>query len=308
MEMNAKRPGFENLMPQYRVEGFDPNEVLAVVEEVDDFGQPVETLYMELCASSRWFFTVFPNGAMNHVINSITDKKATVTASIYRDINDARPAATATTTRYYEENDIHGRFYEQNAVTAAYRKALEYLGFGTPPDAVKTSSAVSRNQEDIPERGEPGVKVQGQPESQAAEMAPSEEATAAPQQEAQQVESQQPKKRGRKPKAAENAAPEVETVQQTVQPTQKVASQPAPQQNPAPTTKSSAQEEGQADKMPTIEEALQFRMPYGSLAGKTIEEAAKIKGNEFIRFHCDKARKGSDFQRAAAIFCEYRGC
>lgn len=307
MEMNAKRPGFENLMPQYRVSGFDPNEVLTVVEDVDDFGQPVETLYMELCASSRWFFTVFPNGAMNHVINSITDKKATVTASIYRDINDVRPAATATTTRYYEENDIHGRFYEQNAVTAAYRKALEYLGFGTPPDAVKTSSAIMRNQEDIPERGEPGVKVQNTSESQVAETAPSKEPATVPQQQAPQGDDRQ-QKHGRKPKVTENAAPETETAQQTVQSTQQATSQKAPQQNSAQTTKSSTQGDGQTDRMPTIEEALQFRVPYGSLAGKTIEEAAKLKGNEFIRFHCDKARKGSDFQRAAAIFCEYRGC
>ena len=60
--------------------------------------------------------------------------------------------------------------------------------------------------------------------------------------------------------------------------------------------------------MPTFEEALNFRVPYGSLAGKTIEEAAKIKGDNFIRYHCDRAPKGSDFQKATTIYCEYRGC
>ena len=44
------------------------------------------------------------------------------------------------------------------------------------------------------------------------------------------------------------------------------------------------------------------------IKGKTIEEAAKIKGDNFIRYHCDRAPKGSDFHKATTIYCEYRGC
>lgn len=55
MEMNEERKGFETLLPQNRVENFNPNDVLTLVEDVDENGQPAEFLYMEFAASSRWF-------------------------------------------------------------------------------------------------------------------------------------------------------------------------------------------------------------------------------------------------------------
>ena len=66
MEMNEERKGFETLLPQNRVENFNPNDVLTLVEDVDENGQPAEFLYMEFAASSRWFYTVFPNGRMDY--------------------------------------------------------------------------------------------------------------------------------------------------------------------------------------------------------------------------------------------------
>ncbi len=94
----------KNLLPQYDIEGFDPNESLAVVQEIDEQGQVRETLFMRFQESLAWFLTVYPNGCLNHVFNKLDERKATVTASVYRNANDTRAAATATCTRYYGES------------------------------------------------------------------------------------------------------------------------------------------------------------------------------------------------------------
>ena len=148
----------KNLLPQYEIEAFDPNESLTVVQKIDEQGQVKETLFMRFQESLAWFLTVYPEGCLTHVFNKLDERKATVTASVYRSANDARAAATATCTRYYDES-INGPYYEQNAVTAAYRKALGYLGFGTPLDAhvcegQKVASAV-----EVVEKSEAGVEI-----------------------------------------------------------------------------------------------------------------------------------------------------
>ena len=61
----------------------------------------------------------------------------------------------------------------------------------------------------------------------------------------------------------------------------------------------------------SLEEASQVLVPRGEMRGKTIEEAAKLKGNEFIRWHYEKARMmapNSPFAKAAEIYCEFYGC
>ena len=292
MENNTARKGFENLLPQYRIDGFNPNDVLTMIEDVDENGQPAEFLYMEFAAAERWFYTVFPNGRMDYDIIALNDKKVVVKGKIFRDINDAMPAVTSLVSRYYTE-DAHGKYFEQNAVTAAYRKALEYLGFGTPPDAVKTENTLVRSKEDVPERGEPGVMIPRPMLPQMDEAAPvaalpAEEENKEP---AAQDTAKKPARRtSRKaPADAEPGKASSASVQTPEQPAEKEPALPS-------------------NKMPTFEEALNFRVPYGSLGGKTIEEAAKIKGDNFIRYHCDRAKKDSDFYKAASIYCEYRGC
>ena len=292
MENNTARKGFENLLPQYRINGFNPNDVLTMIEDVDENGQPAEFLYMEFAAAERWFYTVFPNGRMDYDIIALNDKKVVVKGKIFRDINDAMPAVTSLVSRYYTE-DAHGKYFEQNAVTAAYRKALEYLGFGTPPDAVKTENTLVRSKEDVPERGEPGVMIPRPMLPQMDEAAPvaalpAEEENKEP---AAQDTAKKPARRTSR-KAPADAEPEKASSASVQTPEQPVEKEPALPSN----------------KMPTFEEALNFRVPYGSLAGKTIEEAAKIKGDNFIRYHCDRAKKDSDFYKAASIYCEYRGC
>lgn len=42
MENSVARKGFENLLPQYRIDGFNPNDVLTMIEDVDENGQPAE--------------------------------------------------------------------------------------------------------------------------------------------------------------------------------------------------------------------------------------------------------------------------
>ena len=102
------------LLPQYSVEGFDPNKALTIVQEVDEKGEVKESLFMRYAPSLAWFLTVFPDGCLNHTFVVLNDKKATVTASVYRHASDPRPAATATCSRFYDESP-NGPFYEQNA-------------------------------------------------------------------------------------------------------------------------------------------------------------------------------------------------
>lgn len=94
----------KNLLPQYEIEAFDPNESLTVVQKIDEQGQVKETLFMRFQESLAWFLTVYPEGCLTHVFNKLDEHKATVTASVYRSANDARAAATATCTRYYDES------------------------------------------------------------------------------------------------------------------------------------------------------------------------------------------------------------
>lgn len=294
------------LLPQYRVDGFDPNDVLVKIEDTDENGQTVEFLYMDHAAASQWFYTVFPNGAINHKLEVLNDRKATVTAFVYRDANDAHPAATGLATRYFSE-DIHGRNYEQNAVTAAIRKALGYLGFGTPLDAHVTEKTRVRKREDVPERSEPGVPVLRPalpklneelpfPEETKKEASAPANQAPANKPEAQEAEAPAPKKRGRKPA---NAAPA-----------------PTPDPVKAPPAETEAAAEPKAEATPkaetkaagplSLEAAASFRFPYGSCAGMTIDEAAKLKGNDFIRYHCERAV--GDFKNALSTYCEYKGC
>lgn len=148
----------KNLLPQYEIEGFDPNECLTVVQEIDGEGQVKETLFMRFQESLAWFLTIYPDGCLNHVFNNLNERKATVTASVYRHVNDARPAATATCTRFFDES-INGPYYEQNAITAAYRKALGYLGFGTPLDAHVCEGQKVVNAVEVVEKSEAGVEI-----------------------------------------------------------------------------------------------------------------------------------------------------
>ena len=105
---------YKALLPQYQIEGFDPNELLTKIQDVNENGEVVESLFMRFKEANAWFFTIYPDGAMNHQFVMLNDRKAVVTASVFRNINDQKPAATATATRYYGE-DINGKFYEQNA-------------------------------------------------------------------------------------------------------------------------------------------------------------------------------------------------
>lgn len=118
----------ECLLSQYKVDGFDPEAALTKVTEVDANGQPVDREYMKFQVMLAWFLTKFPEGCLNHTVFQLNERKAVVTGYIYRNQTDEKPAAVATCVRYFEESET-GKHYVDNAVTAAYRKALGYLGF-----------------------------------------------------------------------------------------------------------------------------------------------------------------------------------
>lgn len=279
------------LLPQYRIDGFDPNNALTKILDVDENGQPKASLFMKAQPATAWFLTVFPNGCMNHTFNILNERKATVTVSLYRDVNDPRPAATATCTRYFSE-DEHGRFYDQNAVTAAFRKALSYLCLGTPVDAHEVEGLPVEDGSAVPERCDGGVPV-------ALTDVPRPTAGVVKSVVENEADAVKPEKAARKRKKdAATSEPA-----QTIEPAS-VLTEPEPAQPPQPPAK--------VEKIPeTLEEALAVIIPRGVMEGKTIAQAAEERGNDFIRFWYDKARSsmpGSPFAVATGIFCEYNGC
>lgn len=305
-----ERKGFGALLPQYNVEGFDPNDILVLVEKETD-GSREEFLYMEYQASAKWFFTVFPNGCMNHTVNAMNDRMATVTASIFRDVNDARAAVTATVTRFYSD-DAYGRAYAQNAVAGAYRKALEILGFGMPADAHKTEhTRIRQVNEDAPEEDvkEGGKMILPRPATPAADNTQKDEKDSGAGDRVKSVKSEQ--MTGRKQlegdKNASNPA-------QTTPVPAPVSNAKDQTENPVPAPKPTAPQ-APAPKAPkscgvmSFQEASEVRLPYGSMAGKTIAECDAEKGGNFIRYHCDRVdeRKAPELKQALQIYCEYRG-
>ena len=155
METLNTNTAYDLLLPQNKVEGLDPNKLLTKFE--NDNGEA--SIQMRAEAAIQWFYTVHPNGAMNHDFNILDGQRAVVTASVYRNVDDVRPAATATVSKYYSEKDVHGINYIQNAVTGAYKKALAYLGFTAPINAVEVEGIEVVHQDNIPTAPEDGVRL-----------------------------------------------------------------------------------------------------------------------------------------------------
>lgn len=347
-DQEKKENGLGKLLPQYGIEGFDPNEALTRVVGTNNSGEQVEALYMKYAPAMAWFLTVFPEGCLNHTFNILNNQKATVTASIFRHATDTRPAATATCTRYYDESE-NGRYYEQNAVTAAYRKALGYLGFGTPIDAHFVEGIPTEQNGSIPEMTDGGVPITPPALPAGFDLNINKE----------EKPTEPVKRRGRRKKNADAEVPAVKAESKTddvmvelddVKETSAVSAEDAPVANDVsvndtqtaledfakatesavaekkaaaePATKPSsssvtpdaqaASAESKAEEHAmTLEEASKTLVPRGEMRGRTIEEAAKLKGKEFIRWHYDKARMtapDSPFAKAAEIYCEFYGC
>ncbi len=266
---------YEKLLPQYRIEGFDPNKVLTKVSDVLPDGSVREALFMRLVPSLAWFLTVFPDGCLNHTFVTLSDTKATVTASIYRHQSDVRPAVTATCTRYYSDSD-DGQYYEQNAVTAAYRKGLEYLRFGTPPDAHEVEGIDSMNgSNNIPEKSDAGVIIPHP-------ISPVDLNTEL------------------NAKDGELSEPAPTTKRQAEVKTPSPA--PVPAQIPTPSSVA------QAVEPMSYEEAKDFLLPTGAMKGKTIEEAAKTRGKSYIQWYANKEfakDPNAPLTVALNLWCEY---
>ena len=341
--MSDVKVNLSQLLPQYKVEGFDPNSALTKVVDVDDKGQETTSLFMKYMPAMAWFLTVFPDGCFNHQFNLLNAQKATVTASIYRNSGDNRPAATATCTRYYDES-ANGKYYEQNAVTAAYRKALGYLGFGTPLDAHEVDGIPVENGADIPDRTDVGVVIATVAPPSAPAGLLGEDKTAGDK--ASAPKPQKPAtRRGRKPKTqvapvqeeavmvedldtpnmeAKPAAPVTENdlnpgqdatdFASALQDLTQVTEQPSVPSAPVPAaTLPEAKDVPESNpRTPmTLEDALKVRITRGKMRGKTIEEAAASEGKAFIRWHCDLASKQdphSPLTEALQLYCEYYGC
>lgn len=268
-----------NLLPQYQVEGFNPNAALTKVVDTTQDGETQEALFMKFQPALCWFLTVFPDGCLNHQFVVLNDKKATVTANIYRNAVDTRPAATATCTRYYGE-DTNGKYYEQNAVTAAYRKALGYLGFGTPLDAEEVEGIPVEMGNAIPERTDPGVILAPRPPVP---------------QGLDNFSSKAAKNIDNVPAPATVATPPEEKA-------------PPQEESPKPVA---TEPKAEVAKMPTTyEEAKSFVMPFGKSKGMTIEETAKVEGNSYISWFANRIKNqdpDSPLAKALQLYCSMNG-
>ena len=306
---------FDLLQPNLKIEGFDPNSVLTKIIKTNDAGEVLEeSLFMKYAPAMAWFLTVYPNGGLNHVFVERTNQRAIVTASIYRDINDARPAITATATRYYSDSE-NGRYYEQNAVTAAYRKALGYLGFGTPLDAHEVEGIETIYNAELPEQTDSGVILKSVKPSIPTNLVNTEEEKPAPRKRTVKSKTEKPEENTSpadttEVKEASAAEPVTEEPAQAENPVSKAEpSVPAAQKTVAPIPKKE-QPSVPVKKPTTLEEVKAFKFPMGMYRDKTFEEVAQEKNPDFFRWYCDRERKNNPnapFTEALQLYCEYIG-
>lgn len=313
----------EKLLPQYNVEGFDPNSVLTKVVEKDALGNESASLFMKYAPAMAWFLTVYPDGCFNHQFNVLNERKATVTASIYRNAQDTRPAMTATCTRYYGE-DENGRYYEQNAVTAAYRKALGYLGFGTPLDAHEVEGIQTEMASSIPERTDKGVPITATPaipagipgclsEAESTKLQRKSVAKPAVNLDEVMVDSElaSPKATNKDSLNQPSAVPEAKrnSVAEFAAKTSSDDAMTPAASVPAPAISVNT------EKIPTtLSEAMEIVCPYGKIKGMKLRDSIESLGdsaNGYIRYLYDHMRHrapNSPFIKAAEIYCEVNGC
>lgn len=145
--MENRNP-LEKLLPQYRVDGFDPNEALTEFTGIGANGQPETFRAMRWRVAAAWFRTVFPKGRITHTIVAMDAMKATATAFVYRGPEDTEPCATGIATKWYSD-DPTGRDYVSNAVIAAKKRALSDLGFDMPINLEAEGEAVSAEEEGV---------------------------------------------------------------------------------------------------------------------------------------------------------------
>ncbi len=268
--------GDGKLLPTYQLESLSINELLVKYERETENG--TETyLYLPAQAAMELFNTVFPKGCMNHTFNALTDKMATATASVYRDVADERPAATASVTRYYGE-DMYGKDYAQNAVTAAYRKALGYLGFGTPLDAEEVDGIITKSLakgQTLPEQVDAGKIL--------SEEMPTPEPTVVPAKRKKKASELPPAFEPSEPGTASQQTPEPEPAPE---PMAEPTTEPAPIPEPAaePALEPAPEPEPEEEVMPiTREEALKVVVPFGKSKGMTIEETIEKYGEDTVQ-------------------------
>ena len=332
---------FSSLMPQRNVDGFDPMTALTKSEETNDNGQVVERYFLPTQVAMEWFLTVYPEGCFNHTVQ-ITDRKCIAHASIYRNVNDTRAAATATCTKMYDDTDA-GKFYEQNAVTAAYRKALEYLGFGAPigVNAENDDGRIGMVS-DVNESTTTVIKPVSIPKNEMSSSVKAPDVDVSKNLSKDETDDKSTKTtrgRGRKTTKANADVSEKET--STVAPPTSVvncmvddepvdkeeladtqsnvsAVQVNPQQEDTVQPDVPPEEEEEPElpdnegKMPkTLDEAKKVVITRGKLAGMTIEDAANEYGNDYIRHYYEYLKRteiGTILITALRVFCEFTGC
>lgn len=112
-----------------KVEGFDPT--LYVRETVEMDGST--SGYMDVKYRLLWFRARYPTGKIAFVVHALTDAAAVIEARIYTDKTDPPEnyIASGLGRRTFDQADPLGKFYLENAATAALGRALGAAGFGS---------------------------------------------------------------------------------------------------------------------------------------------------------------------------------
>lgn len=297
------------LLRKYEVDGFDPNAHLIKIQNKDEDGNVTEALWMPAQPSMDWFLSVFPEGGFTHSILENNNQRVVVKAQVYRNVNDTRAASEATVVKFAGD-DEHGKNYVQNAVTAAIRKALGYLGFGTPLYAEEYEGIPTSNTP-LPEQADAGFILSS---GMTAPMPDIPGLTTATAEQTVPPVAEEKKKPGRKKKedVQPDAAPEVVEAKPEITPP------PVPMEIMKPAEE---KEEPVAEEMVpevaeektsfgktipnTPEEAGNVIVPIGKAKGMTIADAVKEHGEGVIQFVVDKAKgkpEYAEFVAAGAIF------
>lgn len=112
-----------------KVEGFDPALYVRETTEMDGS----TSSYMDVKYRQLWFRARYPLGKITFVVHELSDAAAVMEARIYTDKTDPPEnyIASGLGRRTFDVNDPLGKFYLENAATAALGRALAAAGFGS---------------------------------------------------------------------------------------------------------------------------------------------------------------------------------
>lgn len=279
-----------------KIEGFDPNEFARPYDENPD------EHYLPYDVQRWWFGQVYPNGRIV-VSKPEPDSERTpgayvATAMIWKDKNDEKEDITISNRAVPSETNTVDPY--QDCQRKAISLALKTLGFWITPSKVVVKPMVNPDEKGLVQGAIVNAEVPV-PETKVEETTVIEEKVEAP--------AEAPKKRGRKPKVAEDVAevadpvetPVVEETPATIVPETVPATTEAPV--PAEVEETMEAEEAPKSNLMPLDEARATVISYRNFAGRTIGELADSgnqKDHELLVWFATSARAAVKYEKEVA--------